>query len=240
MYILKDKLCSFVLSRQRNKYLCFSNLADPVLELEKKQNLKVRSNIELVIGDCGSGKSCYVALRARKWLKKGYNVFSNMHIEGCFQFDLTDLLTYDFKIDNKPYVIIIDEASAFGLGSRGELHKNNNKQNIIEFFTQYRHYKSHMVYVVAPSFQDILPVVRSRCDTLVVVKRTLFKMFGMLKFRKIYKEIDIVGNHDVGSEPKEVYYWGMFTTRYKFKFLAYKMFDTYACKVLKVKNFKKW
>ena len=50
------------------------------------------NSIEFVMGNCGSGKSTYLAKLATEYIKMGYNVYSNIAINGCRRFELSDLM----------------------------------------------------------------------------------------------------------------------------------------------------
>lgn len=193
------------------------------------------SKVELVIGDCGSGKTTQATLYAVKYMKKNYPVYSNMFIKGAFKLDLSDLMQYELGEDA---VVIIDEAASHGLNSRGTAYKESNKQNIIEFFTMYRHYLVKHVIVISPSFQDVIPIVRSRADIITCTKRSLFNFVGFNKTKRIAKKIDI--DKQGGTEPREVYFWQLLSTRLWWRKSAFKIFNSFSRKELKDKEFEVW
>ena len=217
---------------------------------------KFHSNIDFIIGDCGTGKSTLAAKIGLEYLKKGYPCYSNVYIEGFRQYTIDDLMKYDL---GDGYVLILDEAATYGLASRGDNHKKNNTPNVIEFFTMYRHYKAEKIIIISPSFQDIIPVVRSRINTIWVCKKPFFidlllfpvnlilSIFqkntiniGLVKF--ITKSIDVIGSMKEGSasEPKEVYRWMPVKRKYFLQNPIYKYFDSYCRRPLEHKDWNVW
>lgn len=147
--------------------------------------------IEVFIGDRGSGKSSLAISLALKYMKKGKPVYSNLFLKGAYKLDLSDLMSYELK---ENAVIVIDEASTYGLGSRGTLYKKNTTDNIIEFFTMHRHYKVAHIFVISPSFTDVLPIVRDNANKIYAVKPSIMNKLGFNKYKLIGKKLDIVEN----------------------------------------------
>lgn len=218
-----------------------------------KNKKKFDSKLDYLIGDCGSGKSTYACSVAQAYRKKGYPVYSNFYIDGTFKFDISDFMKNDFGIGA---VIVIDEIASNGLAARGDLHKKSNSQEVVEFFTTYRHYKFQHIIIISPSFQDCIPVVRNRINQIIVCKKPIIIQFLLLPinillliFQKnliqvtlrkyIGKKIDIVGEHGK-SEPQEVYSWIPFKRGYTVQNLYYKYFDSFTTKPLKSKKWIKW
>lgn len=179
------------------------------------------AHVELVIGDCGSGKSAYCVTQALKYLKAGYPVFSNVPISGCYKIDIEN---FGMALPSKS-VIIFDEAATYGLASRGNSYKDSNKPNVINFFTMYRHYQVEKMFIISPSFQDVIPIVRSRIDRLTVVKKSIFNVFGFGCTRQIGKKIDISASE---GEPKEVYKWIPLSLRYHYRKHSFNTYDSYS------------
>lgn len=194
----------------------------------------VNSRVSIIIGDCGSGKTTQATIFAQKYMKKGFNVYSNMFMQGTYQLELDDLMKYDLGENS---VVILDEASSKGLASRGDMYKKSNKDEVIEFFTMYRHYEVAHIFVICPAFKDIIPIVRSRADEIILTRKSILNLIGFNKVKYIRKSITIpVG----ASEPVEIYsFSGIFPTFYWRK-NALKSFDSYSKKELLPKQWVKW
>lgn len=211
------------------------------------------SMLDFIIGDCGSGKSTLACAYAQKYIRKGYNVYCNFYIEGCRKFTVEDLMTFDFGVGA---VIIFDEIASNGLASRGETYKKSNSEKVIEFFTTYRHYKVEHIIIISPSFQDCIPVVRSRVATITVCKSPV--ILNLLLFplniplliqqknpikltlrKQILKKIDIVGEGGSG-EPREIYFWNVLYRAYTIQNFWYKYFDSFTQKILYNKEWEYW
>lgn len=219
------------------------------------KRVKFSSKIDFIIGDCGTGKTTLACKMLMKYKKKGYPCYSNVYMHGVRKFTLDDVMTYDFE---DGAVIVLDEGATYGLASRGNEYKKNNSSDIIEFFTMYRHYKIERIIIISPSFQDIIPVVRSRVTEITVTKHSiLFTLLllpinlPLILFNKtpitincckyIMKKIDIIGAKEGGaSEPKEVYKWTPLKIRYFCLNPYFKYFDSYCRKSLLPKDWEYW
>ncbi len=188
--------------------------------------------ISLIIGDCGAGKSVQGAKMCIKYLNKGYNVYSNLYLQGAKKLELTDLMQYEF---GENAVIFIDEAASHGLGSRGSMYKNSITSNIVEFMTMYRHYKVKEIIIVSPSFNDVIPVVRDNATNIIVVKKSIFNILGFNKTKNILKYVSIKE-----GEPKMVFDFVPFSTRLHYRRNVFKYYDSYTRKDLQEKVFEYW
>lgn len=100
--------------------------------------------IRAITGMPGGGKTVFLAHIAKKELKKGRPVYSNIAIKGTYKITFDDLLTYTFPIGA---VILIDEAGR---------HFNSRRwkelpDEIFDLFTLHRHLQLDM-YVCAQNF----------------------------------------------------------------------------------------
>lgn len=228
---LKDYISNFI---DNFKYFRITLFYRFIFRNKKFKDLKCSSDIELVIGDCGSGKSCYAVHQALKWMRKGHTVYSNIYMKGVKKLVIEDLMKYN--LDDK-CIIIFDEAASYGLAARGTSYKDSSKSNVIEFFTMYRHYKIHKMYVISPSFADVIPIVRSRINRIVVCKKSIFNFLGIGYYRSIGKSIMLAENGGT-SEPKETYFWRILSRRWFNRRDSYKVFDTYSRKDLEEKDWE--
>lgn len=192
------------------------------------------SQVTFLIGDCGAGKSSYAVRIAQKEMQKGFPVYSNMPIKGSIQWDINDFMVYDIE---KNATIIIDEASSKGLASRGESHKKSNTDNVIEGFTMYRHYHIRNIIVIAPSFADVVPIVRSRTTKCLYIQNSLLKIFGVGMFKIVKKHVDIPDNN---SEPKEFFSFIPLYRGFYLQYPTFEMFDSFSRKRLKIKKWETW
>ena len=218
-----------------------------------KSKKRFDSKLDYIIGDCGSGKSCLAAAYARKYINKGYPVYTNFYLDGAFEFSISDFMKYDFGLGA---VVIMDEIASNGLAARGNLHVKSNSQDVVEYFTTYRHYKFQHIFVISPSFQDCIPVVRNRINKIIVCKVPVIVQFllftpNIILFllqkpliqvtlhKYIKKKIDIVGEHGK-SEPQEVYSWIPLKRGYTIQNLYYRYFDSFTQKPLQQKKWPLW
>lgn len=66
--------------------------------------------LKMYIGVRGSGKSTFMTREAIKWQKKGFKVYSNFEIFGCYKFDTSDFGFYHLPPES---VLILDEISIY-------------------------------------------------------------------------------------------------------------------------------
>lgn len=192
-------------------------------------------NVTFIIGDCGAGKTSYATRIAQKEMKKGNPVYSNMYIKDSYVFDISDFLKYEIK-DNA--TIIFDEAGSKGLASRGTSYKESNAPNVIEGFTMYRHYGIKNIIVIAPSFADVIPIVRSRTTRIrYICKTILLKKLGIGCFKLLTKKIDIPMG---ATEPVEVFKFIPFIRGFYFQYPTFKQFDSFSRRTLVNKNYNTW
>lgn len=193
-----------------------------------------KNHVIFVIGDCGAGKTSFATRVAMKEIKNGNPVYSNMFIKNAYQLAITDLMVFDIK---ENATIILDEASSHGLASRGNSHKTSNTPEIIEFFTMYRHYKVKNIIVIAPSFADIIPIVRSRTSKVLYIQNTLLSKFGVGKYKFLKKHVDIPMG---ATEPVEVFKFLPFIRGLYLQYPTFTMFDSFSRKQLKLKKWLRW
>lgn len=217
----------------------FSSQGGIIMTIKKyKENRRPSANVELVIGDCGAGKSAYATTMALKYIKKGYKVFSNIPLIGAYKIDIDDFGNYELPDKS---VIIFDEAATYGLASRGSSYKDSNKPNVITFFTMYRHFKVEKMFIISPSFQDVIPIVRSRINKITVVKKSIFNMFGFGCTKSITKTLDICSSGaTTGGEPREVYKWKILSLRYHYRKRAFAKYDSYSNESYSKLKLAKW
>lgn len=143
---------------------------------------KLRTGIDIVMGLPGAGKTTYAAYLAKKHIKAGYPVYSNVPIHGAREFDVDrDALVY--LIENA--LIIIDEA--------GIEHDNRAWQNFkaryTKFYKLHRHYHLRIV-LFSQHYEDIDKKIKTITEHISVVTRSPIKFFIRAKKIRSYIAID--------------------------------------------------
>lgn len=96
--------------------------------------------VTFIAGDIGSGKSTYAAKIAQKYIKNGWNVYSNVYIQGCYKINVEWL---NRMVCPENSVIIIDEASL-------EMNSRNFAKmqlTMIAYMKLCRHYKNRVILI---------------------------------------------------------------------------------------------
>lgn len=185
--------------------------------------------ITIVMGRPGVGKSTYLALMARKALKKGIKVYSNYHILGCYKIDPN----FDFgNILLENGLIIVDEA--------GREHNSRDWQRFTRecytFYSQHRHYNLDIILAVQ-HWERLDLTIKELVQEIHIVKNTILP--GFIKIKKVFCDIDII-NHKI----EEIYeYISILVggTRYHLAKPAWRMFDSWERDMsLVTREFYKW
>ena len=146
---------------------------------------KLRTGIDIVMGLPGAGKTTYAAYLAKRHLRAGYPVYSNVPIDGAREFDVDrDALIY--MIENA--LIIIDEA--------GIEHDNRAWQSFkaryTKFYKLHRHYHLRIV-LFSQHYEDIDKKIKTITENICVVTRAFVKYFIRVKKIRSYIEINDEG-----------------------------------------------
>jgi len=142
---------------------------------------RLRTGIDIVMGLPGAGKTTYAAYLAKRHLKAGYPVYSNVPIDGAREFDVDrDALIY--MIENA--LIIIDEA---GLEHDARAWQNF-KARYTKFYKLHRHYHLRIV-LFSQHYEDIDKKIKTITENICVVTRSPIKYF--IRVRKIRSYIEI-------------------------------------------------
>jgi hypothetical protein len=170
------------------------------------------------MGAPGAGKSTFLALMARKHLKKGIQCYSNYHIDGCkklnVQYDLGNVL-----IENG--CMLIDES--------GREHNARNYHSFsreqYDFYTQHRHYGIDHVYLAVQYWDRLDITIRELVQEIYILEPCFIR--SLLKLRKVKVSIGIPEEE---YEIKEMFkYKSMFAGGLKYyrKKPSYKMFNSW-------------
>lgn len=181
--------------------------------------------LELVFGLPGSGKSTYLAYRAKKALKKksGYDrVYSNFYIKGCYQLDFDTL----GKRDYHDCLILIDEISLF---ADCRNFKNFDK-DLVYFFSNHRHYGVDLV-ICGQNFSDADKKIRNIADRLYYIKRSFLPHVSAIRhIAKSFEVCDtIIDGYRLVGLPQLL-----------FRPFYYKMFDSFVRRPLPPVKAKLW
>lgn len=134
--------------------------------------MNIRPNsLNIVFGRKRCGKSTFACYLARKWIKSGHKVYSNMPIPNTLPIFPTDLGMFHVE---RGSLILIDEA--------GNCFNNREwksfKGNVRQFLQLQGHFKC-TVFLFSQGL-DIDKAVRLLCDDLYIQKK-IFKYFTYLK-----------------------------------------------------------
>jgi hypothetical protein len=183
--------------------------------------------ITVYFGVPGSGKTTLAAYFARKHLKAGRKVYSNVPIIGTYKYSPIDDLGNN-QIEDA--YLILDEASI-------EFNNRNFKvfpKNCIEFFKIHRHY-GVAIDVFSQSYEDMDITIRRLATKFILVKKSYIPYFIVTKTARHIIDIDKETKQFISG-----YEWKPLSWRWYFMPLAWKLFDSYDAPVKKSKQFEKW
>lgn len=194
----------------------------------KKKKAKTPPHIlSIYFGVPGAGKTTFAAWLAKRDLKKGFKVWSNVPITGTLKLSpKEDIGTY--MISNGR--VIIDEA---GIEYNNRDFKEFSKKQLY-FYKFHRHYEL-AVDVFSQGYDDMDKKIRTLAQRLYVVKRSIFPWF--IKRKQIKKR---VGINDMTKDIIDEYYFVPLSTKYIFAPVLWKMFNTISRDPFPEKVWEKW
>ncbi len=134
----------------------------------------------MVFGKKGSGKTTLMTKLALQYQKKGWRVYCDREIPGCYLYDIKDFGKRQFPPDS---LILVDEV--------GLIWDNRNFKSFPEhvkvYFKYQRQYRN-VVYLFSQSF-DVDKKIRDLTDHLYIVQN-LFNCFSIA--RRVTKKITVV------------------------------------------------
>ena len=143
---------------------------------------------ENVIGLRGSGKTSYAAKYARKMIKKGYKVFCNFPLQGCYIYDYSDVGYYD--ISNCAF--IFDEAG-IDCSNRDFAKKSTAmSRETRRWWKLTRHYKVEHILVLSQAL-DYDITLRRLADRTTIITKGLLPHFSRRYFLQQYWDVDEQG-----------------------------------------------
>ena len=175
--------------------------------------------ITCVFGLPGSGKSTLMAKMCKSALKgKRYDkVYCNFYLKGAYPIDFKDLGVYNFENS----LILIDEAM-------NEADSRGFKSFTAElkyFFSNHRHYGCDVVYFTQ-AYDDVDKKIRNNTAELLYIRKFMWWSFTTPIVRKIVIN-DFTNEIQCGYRMK-----GLLSTRWYFRPLYYKYFDSFERKPL--------
>ncbi len=163
-------------------FICVELLALFVFLFIAYHMIKYRNPYQLymVFGKKGSGKTTLMTKLALKYRKKGWEVFANTEIPGCYLFRIEEFGRIRFP-DNS--LVLVDEV--------GLIWDNRNFKSFPEhvkvYFKYQRQYKN-VVYLFSQSF-DVDKKIRDLTDHLYIVQN-MFNCFSIA--RRVTKKLTVV------------------------------------------------
>lgn len=188
------------------------------------------NHLSIFFGVPGCGKTTLASCYARKYMKKGFKVYSNVPIKGTIQYNPVEDLGVH-QIENA--LIILDEAS---------IEFNNRKfksfpDTCIQFFKLHRHYHTEIL-VFSQSWNDCDATIRRLAFQYYLVRPSLIPYF--VQAVPIRRKIGI---NETTNQPDDIYsFYPLLLRPLKnrnfFAPLAWKLFDSWEAPTLKGKNWQ--
>lgn len=146
--------------------------------------------LTFVFGKKGSGKNTYLAKIAYQHMAKGWRVYSNVDIPGCYQIDSSDIGKFMIPRES---VVLLDEV---GLIWHSRDHKTFPK-HVLRWFKLQRHY-GVKVYMTSQDF-DCDKALRILADDMyLLVAKLRVWSYG----KRIIKYPDLVSTSGEDSEKR--------------------------------------
>lgn len=192
-----------------------------------------KCGIQIFFGLIGSGKTTIAASIAKKALRRGIRVFSNMPIKNCYILDLQDIGHWD--MDNS--ILLIDEAG-IDFDNR-DFSKNFRDKCRLKWFKLVRHHHCS-IFLFSQSWSDMDCKIRNLACKYWYVHRSLFPFFvSACPVKKSF------GINDNEKKPDDIYsiphpLLRPFVESRIFGPLYWKLFDSWECDMLPVKDYKIW
>ena len=212
---MKEKIFTF-LYKVKNKF-----------HISIKRPYKIRHELNIYFGVPGSGKTTFAAYLAKKDLKRGGKVWSNVPITGTYKIEPKEDIGVYMISDGR---LIIDEA---GIEYNNRDFKKFSEQSTY-FYKYHRHYEL-AIDVFSQGFDDMDKKLRTLAQHLYVVKRSIIPFF--IVRRTINKR---VGINEVSKEIIDEYFWQPFSRKWIFAPAVWSMFNTISRTEYPQKDWEKW
>lgn len=174
---------------------------------------KIKSELTLIMGKAGSGKSTMMALIVRDSHRLGRPVYCSHHVLGALKIDSKDLGKYDLNDCD----IIIDEAQ---LEYDNRDFKSFSKENKY-FISNFRHHNCR-VFILSQSFEDLDVKIRRQAQRIYIMQPFLP---GILFLQKVRLRFGISEDE---TSIITLYKSGLLDIRLKIGFLGWRYFNSYS------------
>lgn len=214
----------------------FSMLSDYLNDYRCEKRAKKREKmikkyqphvLSVYFGVPGSGKTTFAAWLAKRDLKHGLRVYSNVPITGTYHLDVKEDIGRHMITNAR---IIIDEA--------GVEYNNRNYRNFsdeeVYFFKYHRHYQT-AVDIFSQGYDDMDKKLRTLAQRYYVVKKSLIPF--CIYRQQIAKRVGVDEN---SKQIIDEYYFVPFGRKYIFAPLLWSSFNTLSRKQLPEKPFEIW
>ena len=173
------------------KYLLWSVLAFLCVFIYYSCKIKDKYNMNMIVGQIGSGKSCILCDLIRKHIKDGWICYADFitNIPGCRYYNPKDLAYCNPEPNS---VLFIDEGS-LAFGNR----EWKSFSDFTDFFAKHRHAFAK-IYIASQSF-DVDLYIRNRCVNLYLVKR-----IGCISFMRKIRKLQTVLQAESLSNSQDV------------------------------------
>lgn len=172
-----------------------------------------------LLGRKGAGKSSFMAREMIRYLKKGWNVYTDMpgvSIPGVRFFNTSDLANF---VPPPKSAVFLDEVG-LSMDSRGF---KSFPAGLRDYFALQRHYKN-TVYVNSQSF-DVDKKVRDRCDCFLYLQK-IFVVFTLI--RPVYQIVSANDDPKCDCPVRFTYQFGkIFSWRFLFLPKYAGLFDSF-------------
>lgn len=211
------------------KVKSFRDIKTLLKEKKEKRKKGVQEHVlSVYFGVPGSGKTTFAAWLAKRDLKRGLTVWSNVPITGTRKLDCKEDIG-QFMICNGR--VIIDEA---GIEYNNRNFKSNFTDKQLYFFKYHRHYEL-AVDVFSQGYDDMDKKIRTLAQRLYVVKKSIIPFF--IYRQRIGKK---VGVNDLTKEICDEYFFVPLGRRYIFSPVLWKMFNTISRETFPEKEWDLW
>jgi len=198
-----------------------------VLKMMIKSLGKAEYHLYVYFGVPGSGKTTFAAWIAKRIIKKGGNVWSNVPIKGTMKLNPVEDIGKTLIQDGH---VIIDEA---GVEYNNRDYKAFSKDSTY-FYKHHRHFRT-TIHLFSQGFDDMDKKLRTLATRLYVVKKSMIPFF--IRRYQVSKKIGI---NELTKEICDEYYKVPFSSKRIFAPVLWNMFDTYSTKELPNKTWSNW